>query len=169
MNVYIDKLNEEDAKELYIFECKNRAFFEQTIAGRGDDYYNVDTFEIRHRDLLKEQEDAACSCYLIKEDAGTIVGRINLVDINPILGTAHVGYRIGEAFTKKGIANEALQLLIKLAPEMKVNQLHAKTTNVNIASQKVLAKNGFERISVSEEMSEDTSQKITLYHYRKNL
>lgn len=169
MEIYIDRLNEEDANELYAFECKNRAFFEQTISSRGDDYYHFGTFMIRHMELLKEQEDAISSCYLIKEDSGTIVGRINLVDIDPIKGTAQVGYRIGEAFTKKGVANEALQLLVKLAPEMKVTQLHAKTTNVNIGSQKVLAKNGFERISVSEEISADTSEKLTLYHYKRNL
>ncbi len=48
---------------------------------------------------------------------------------------------------------------------MNVTQIHAKTTTVNIASQKVLVKNGFERISVSE----DPSEKLPLYHYRKNL
>ncbi|MCK1992052.1 GNAT family N-acetyltransferase [Peribacillus muralis] len=165
MDIYIDRLNEQDAKELFAFECKNRRFFEQTVQSRGDDYYSFGSFEIRHRELLKEQDDAMSSFYLIKEDSGTIVGRINLVDIDRIKGTAQVGYRIGEAFTKKGVANKALQLLVKLAPDMNVTQIHAKTTTVNIGSQKVLVKNGFERISVRE----DTSEKLPLYHYRKNL
>lgn len=102
-------------------------------------------------------------------ESGIIVGRINLVDIDPVNGTAHVGYRIGEAFTQKGIANEALKLLVKLAPDLNVTQIHAKTTSDNIASQKVLVKNGFERISINEEISADTGQKLTFYHYRKNL
>ena len=125
--------------------------------------------QIRHKELLKEQEDAISSFYLIKEDSGIIVGRINLVDIDPINGTAHVGYRIGEPFTQKGIANEALKLLVNLAPELNVTKIHAKTTSDNIASQKVLVKNGFERISINEEISADTGQKLTFYHYSKNL
>ncbi|MDM5360285.1 GNAT family N-acetyltransferase [Peribacillus sp. ACCC06369] len=169
MDIYIDRLNEQDAKELFAFECNNRRFFEQTVPGRGDDYYSFGTFAIRHKELLKEQEDAISSFYLIKEDSGTIVGRINLVDIDPINGTAQVGYRIGEAFTQKGIANEALRLLVNLAPEMNVTQIHAKTTSDNIASQKVLVKNGFERISINEEISADTGQRLTFYHYSKNL
>lgn len=169
MDIYIDRLNEQDAQALFTFECHNRTFFEQTVPARGDDYYSFGTFEIRHKELLKEQEDAISSFYLIKEDSGTIVGRINLVDIDPINGTAHVGYRIGEAFTQKGIANEALRLLVNLAPEMNVTQIHAKTTSDNIASQKVLVKNGFERISSNEENSADTGQKLIFYHYRRNL
>ncbi|MDM5221446.1 GNAT family N-acetyltransferase [Peribacillus sp. NJ11] len=169
MDIYIERLNEQDAKELFAFECHNRTFFEQTLPARGDDYYSFGTFGVRHKELLKEQEDAISSFYLIKEGSGTIIGRINLVDIDPINGTAHVGYRIGEAFTQKGIANEALKLLVNLAPELNVTQIHAKTTTDNIASQKVLVKNGFERISINEEISSDTGQRLTFYHYSKNL
>lgn len=136
---------------------------------RGDDYYSFGTFEIRHKELLKEQEDAISSFNLIKDGSGIIVGRINLVDIDPINGTAHVGYRIGEKFTQKGIANEALRLLVNLAPELNVTQIQAKTTSDNIASQKVLVKNGFERISINEEISVDSGQKLMFYHYSRNL
>ncbi|MGM1032612.1 MAG: GNAT family N-acetyltransferase [Bacillota bacterium] len=101
--------------------------------------------------------------------SGIIVGRINLVDIDPVNGTAHVGNRIGEAFTQKGIANEALKLLVKLAPDLNVTQIQAKTTSDNIASQKVLMKNGFERISINEEISTDSGQKLIFFHYSRNL
>jgi ribosomal-protein-alanine N-acetyltransferase len=169
MDIYIDRLNERDAQALFAFECNNRRFFEQTVPGRGDDYYSFGTFGIRHKELLKEQEEAISSFYLIKDGSGIIVGRINLVDIDPIKGTAHAGYRIGEAFTQKGIANEALKLLVKLAPDLNVMQIQAKTTSDNIASQKVLVKNGFERISINEEISADSGQKLTFFHYSRNL
>ncbi|WP_306804798.1 GNAT family N-acetyltransferase [Peribacillus frigoritolerans] len=76
---------------------------------------------------------------------------------------------MGEAFTQKGIANEALKLLMKLAPDLNVMQIHAKTTSDNIASQKVLMKNGFERISINEEIGAVSGQKLTFFHYRRNL
>lgn len=169
IDISIDRLNEQDAEALFKFECNNRTFFEQTVPGRGDDYYSFGTFEVRHMELLKEQEDAISSFYLIKDGSGIIVGRINLVDIDPINGTAHVGYRMGEAFTQKGIANQALKLLVNLAPELFVTEIHAKTTSDNMASQKVLVKNGFERVSINEENNAYTGQKLTFYHYRKYL
>ncbi|MBO0999221.1 GNAT family N-acetyltransferase [Bacillus sp. SD075] len=158
MDIYIARLKEQDAKALCAFDCNNRRLFEITVPGQGDDYYNFGTFEIRHKELLKEQEDAFSSFYLIKDGSGIIAGRINLVDINPLNGTAHVGYRIGEAFTQNGMANEALKLLVKRAPEWNVTQIHAKTTSDNIASQKVWVKNGFERTSINEEISADSGQ-----------
>ncbi|MFD6441086.1 GNAT family N-acetyltransferase [Peribacillus sp. NPDC060186] len=164
MEIFIDKLNVQDAEELYNFECDNRTFFEQTVPSRGDDYYIFEMFKNRLMELLKEQEENISYFYLIKNDSGSIVGRINLVDIDNINGMAHVGYRIGEKYTQRGIANKALKLLLNTASESSVNQIHAKTTNNNIASQKVLERNGFERISINEEKNEH-GQKETFIHY----
>ncbi|CAH0293632.1 Putative ribosomal N-acetyltransferase YdaF [Peribacillus sp. Bi96] len=169
MEISIEMLNDEDAKCLFTFECDNRSFFEQTVPSRGDDYYSFENFKVRHKELLNEQEVGLSYFYLIKDGSGTIVGRINLVDIDPIDCTADVGYRIGEAFTQKGIANEALKRLVNLAPGLNVVQIHAKTTSDNIASQKVLEKNGFERISTNGENNVVTGQKVTFYHYSRNL
>ena len=34
-----------DAEELYVFELKNRTYFEQSIPSRGDDYYMPEIFK----------------------------------------------------------------------------------------------------------------------------
>lgn len=65
MEIFIDRLNERDAEELFTFECNNRRFFEQTVPSRGDDYYTFETFKNRHRELLKEQEENILYFYLI--------------------------------------------------------------------------------------------------------
>ncbi|MFE4075044.1 GNAT family N-acetyltransferase [Peribacillus sp. YIM B13477] len=59
--------------------------------------------------------------------------------------------------------------MMKLAPDLNVKQIQAKTTSDNIASQKVLVKNGFERISINEEIGADSGQKLTFFHYSRNL
>ncbi|MGE7764922.1 GNAT family N-acetyltransferase [Peribacillus sp. NPDC096540] len=169
MEIFIDKLKEQDAEELFKFECNNRTFFEQTVPSRGDDYYIFETFKNRHRELLKEQAENISYFYLIKNESGSIVGRINLVDIDNTNGVAHVGYRIGEKYTQRGIANKALKLLLNKASESSVNQIEAKTTSNNIASQKVLERNGFKRISINVEQSDLNGQKETFIHYSRAL
>jgi len=149
MEASITLLQEFDARELFKFELKNRQFFEQMVPNRGDDYYNFEIFTLRHQELLREQECGLSNFYLIKNNAGEIIGRINLVDMDKINSIAEIGFRVGADYTGKGIGNLALKLLLKT--DLNVRQIRGKTTTVNFASQKVLEKNGFKQISISEE------------------
>jgi ribosomal-protein-alanine N-acetyltransferase len=143
MDIFIRKLREQDAEELFQFELQNRTFFEKMVPSRGEEYYEYETFCLRHQELLVEQESEKSSFFLILNNSNQIVGRINLVDIDPVIGIAHIGYRVGEGFTRKGIASIALGLLLETASTYGLKKLHAKTTLENRASQKVLVKSGF--------------------------
>lgn len=163
MAVSLSLLQEADAQELYEFEIENRRFFERMVPGRGDDYFVLETFIQRHRDLLHEQQSGKSLFYLIKDEYGRIAGRMNLIDIDKENGVAEIGFRIGEAQAGKGIGNDALQLLLSL--QLPVKQISAKTTTVNIASQKLLEKNGFIRIGSGDEEFEMNEQKMRFVHY----
>jgi [ribosomal protein S5]-alanine N-acetyltransferase len=63
---------------------------------------------------------------------------MNLVDIDWVTRTGSIGYRVGQQFTGKGAAVKGLQCLISEARDMGLKELHAKTTNNNTVSQKVL-------------------------------
>lgn len=133
------------------------------VPSRGDDYYQFETFLIRHQQLMKEQDDGFSNFYLIKNDAGKIVGRINLVDIDKINKIADVGFRVGAEYAGNGIGNQALNLLLKT--NLSVRQIRGKTTSVNHASQKVLEKNGFKKVGIDEELFEMNDQKLRFVHY----
>lgn len=163
MTISLSLLQAEDAEDLFDFEVQNRQFFEQMVPGRGDDYYAWETFLERHRDLLNEQEDGLSQFYLVKDGTGKIAGRMNLIDIDKEKSVAEIGFRIGEAHVGKGIANSALKELLGAA--LPVKQIRAKTTTVNIASQKVLEKNGFIRIWNGDEEFEMNEQKMKFVHY----
>jgi [ribosomal protein S5]-alanine N-acetyltransferase len=143
VEIKIKKLQINDAEQLYQFEVNNRSFFETMVPSRGDDYYQYNNYLATLENLLMEQREGLSYFYLIKDQNGTILGRINLVDIDRETGEGHVGYRVGEAFLRKGIASRALQLLLQEALMLKVNTIYAKTTYDNIASQKVLENSGF--------------------------
>jgi len=163
LEISIICLQERDAEELFEFEKNNRLFFEQMVPGRGEDYYNFETFKIRHRELLTEQQENKSKFYLIRDNSGSIVGRINIVDIDTTNDIAEVGYRVGQEYGGKGIAARALKLLLET--EIRVKKIKAKTTTNNIASQRVLEKNGFKQLSISDNKFEMNGKKLQFIDY----
>ncbi|MED4751832.1 GNAT family protein [Brevibacillus choshinensis] len=168
MLINITPLRMEDAIELYQFESSNRAFFEKMVPSRGEDYYRYEHFLQSLEQLLEEQEAGLSLFTLIRDEAGMIVGRMNVVDMDREKGTGHIGYRVGEAVAGKGVASLALTLLLKEAAERYgMTKLYAKTTRDNIPSQKVLLKHGFELVSVEPDAAEWDGKKEDFLHYQK--
>lgn len=163
MELLLTKLQDSDAEKLYAFEMENRLFFEEMVPSRGEDYYQVETFMIRHQALLAEQREKRSEFNLIRDNLGNIVGRINLVDIDPINHVAEVGFRVGKAYVGKGIGTAAVNLLLNKAVHIK--KIKAKTTTNNIASQKTLERNGFKQIYVSDDPFEMNGQQLKFIHY----
>jgi ribosomal-protein-alanine N-acetyltransferase len=149
MDIRLKLLTAEDEASLLAFEIENRAFFETRVPGRGDDYYRTAGFQRRHRLLLKEQERGESLFYLVKDEKGGILGRVNLVGVGRQGRCATLGYRVGEIHGGKGIAAKAVELLLDELPKLGVNSVEAKTAQDNSASQRVLEKNGFEMIEES--------------------
>jgi ribosomal-protein-alanine N-acetyltransferase len=151
MDITIEKLHETDAEKLFEFELENRAFFEESVPCRGDEYYVFENFKKRHKALLDEQAEGLSYFFLIKNNNDSILGRINIIDIDKSQKLGHVGYRVGKAYTRKGIASKALKMLIETMSNQGLKQILAKTTINNIASQKVLEKIGFKQIAINDE------------------
>lgn len=165
MVVFIEKLDAKDAEDLYKFELENRTFFEKMVQTRGDDYYNPEFFKKRHEALLEEQDHGSSYFYLIKDKDGSILGRINLVDIDKMQKIGNLGYRVGQAHAGKGIASKALKLLLESITDEEIHQIKAKTTIDNIASQKVLEKNGFVRAAFNAKEFDMDGENLNFVYY----
>lgn len=165
MNVVIEKLKDADAESLYKFEQENRTYFEEMVPTRGDDYYHFENFKIRHASLLEEQAEGFSYFYLIKDLNGSILGRINLVGIEKDFTIGHLGYRVGKLYTGKGVAKKALELLLDVVRERGIQEVRAKTTTNNIASRKILEKNGFVHTETNHEEFEMNGQKLKFVSY----
>lgn len=150
MRITISLLTNEDAMDLFEFEKINKDFFEKTVPPRPDSYFEFGSFQTILDDLLNEQAEKKSLFYLIKDEAGNIVGRMNLVDIDWYLKAGEVGYRIGEHSTGMGAAAKALDLMVEEAILLGVKEIKAKTTLNNIASQRVLEKCHFHKLFVDE-------------------
>jgi ribosomal-protein-alanine N-acetyltransferase len=80
---------------------------------------------------------------------GAILARLNLVGIDA--GSAELGYRVAPRAAGRGVATAAVRVLCDLAgSEYGLRVLRARTTLDNIASQKVLAKPGFNPVGEAD-------------------
>jgi [ribosomal protein S5]-alanine N-acetyltransferase len=143
--ITIRLLREHDAEELLAFELANRAYFRQSVPDRGDDYYHLDTMRRLLASFVEEQEQGMLYMHLIRNEAGALVGRVNLVDVTRgDLPEASLGYRVGEAFAGRGHASAAVRLALEAAfGPYGLQRVTAHTTPANIGSQRVLLKAGF--------------------------
>lgn len=164
MELELHLLQAKDAMDILAFEKENRDYFNQTVPDRGRDYFQTDTFLYRHQQLLEEQKRGISYFYLIKDERGKLLGRINLVDIDRKESLGHVGFRVGESFAGKGIARQALKLLQTTASDIKI--MRAKTTTHNRASQRVLEICGFNKIFEEEQSFLFNGQEIRFIHFR---
>lgn len=74
-------VSETDAAEVLHFETENRAFFERTVAGFGDDYYTLETARCTLAARVLEREEGDSYFYLIRDPAGELVGCVSLFGV----------------------------------------------------------------------------------------
>lgn len=138
----LQQLRASHEHEVLRFELANRKYFAASISDRGDEFF--DQFTELHMERLAEQEAGTCSYYVLVDEDGSVLGRFNLVEIDIENGTAEVGYRVAQRVSGRGVATGTLRELCHVASsELGLRILKAKTTDDNMASQRVLIKAGF--------------------------
>jgi ribosomal-protein-alanine N-acetyltransferase len=139
---HLEPLRPDHASEVLAFELANPAYFAGSISDRGDGFF--EEFATRYGELLARMEAHRDAYYALVDDDGSILGRFNLYGIDD--GSAEVGYRMAERAAGRGLATTGVQqLCLVAASEHGVRTLRARTTNENVASQRVLVKAGFAR------------------------
>ena len=118
MKIMIELLNIQNAQDIYDFEIENRAYFEESLPSRGDEYYKLEVFNKIIRELIDEQNRGECFMYVIRDEVGKMVGRINFFSIRDgEVKSAELGYRIGKDDNDKGIATKAVRIALKVGFE----------------------------------------------------
>ena len=142
--ISLELLSEENSLDVYSFEKENQEYFERNLSPRPANYFDLEGFKEITRELLREQENHDVYMHLIRDTQGVMVGRINLSVLENNRKTAELGYRIGENVSNLGYASEAVKLVLEKAfMTYDFNRIIAGTATGNLASQRVLLKNGF--------------------------
>lgn len=142
--ISLELMSEENSIDVYSFEKENREYFERSLLPRPAHYFDSGSFKEITRELLREQKSHDVYMHLIRDAQGIMVGRINLSVLGKDRKTAELGYRIGENYTNLGYASEAVKLVLdKAFHAYGLNKIIAGTATDNLASKRVLLKNGF--------------------------
>ena len=90
--------------------------------------------------------------YAIELD-GVLVGTLTISDVlRGSFQSAHLGYWVSRPANGRGVATAAVAAAIDLAfTDLRLHRLQAATLRRNLASQRVLEKNRFERIGLSRD------------------
>ncbi|MCV2360161.1 GNAT family N-acetyltransferase [Paucibacter sp. TC2R-5] len=145
--VKIRLLTPADCPALLDFETRNRGWFEQHVALRGEAFYTRAGVEQHIAELLAAHAQGRWFPALLLDEAGVIVGRSNLKDVDSLAGVAELGYRVGQDQAGAGVATAAVVQMKALAmQELGLRRLVAVASPANPASARVLEKCGFVRL-----------------------
>jgi ribosomal-protein-alanine N-acetyltransferase len=128
----------------------NRDFLAPWEPLRSDDYFTEDAQRIEIQKALREYEQDRNLPLVIVDEEARIIGRITLNGIvRGAFQSCSVGYWVSQAAGGRGAATAALQQTIAIAfGELGLHRIQGETLLDNVASQKVLQRNGFVRIGM---------------------
>jgi ribosomal-protein-alanine N-acetyltransferase len=141
----------DDAPALAELLRANREFLAPFEPVRADDYFTEAAQRAVIDDALTQYEEGRNLPFVIVDDSAGLVGRITLNGIvrGPFLSCS-VGYWVSHAAGGRGVATVALTNVIAVAfSELGLHRIQAETLPDNVASQRVLARNGFVRIGMA--------------------
>lgn len=139
-----------DAAELAALLSENRDYFERWIPARPDDYFTADGQRTQIDAALRAyQEGTALPCVMV--EGSRIVGRIALTTIQRDgLFSATLGYSVARTSAGRGHASAAVAQMCDLAfGDLGLHRVEAGTVVTNLASQRVLERNGFARLCMA--------------------
>lgn len=134
-----------DVDDLLDFEQRHRAFFESMINARPAGYYSRDGVAAAIDAAGREARDDTGYQYLVRDEAGHLVGRVNLAKVRRAhFHCADLGYRVAQDQGGRGIASEAVRQVLAIAfGELGLARVEASVRVGNAGSLRVLQRNGF--------------------------
>ena len=141
----IRPLTVDDADELAALLAANRRFLAPYEPARSDAFF---TPAGQRERLARPREDGWLFAIL---DGGAIAGTISLTNVvRDAFQSANTGYWVAEDRNGRGLATGAVGELLDFAfGEARLHRVEAGTLVDNVRSQRVLERNGFERIGIA--------------------
>lgn len=141
----------DDAAALAALLQENRAFLAPFEPHREESYFTADGQRAVLAEALAGQEaGTGLPCVVLGGD-GQVAGRITLSGIvrGPLLSAA-LGYWVARRYTRQGLASVAVAHVVRAAfDDLELHRVEVGTLVHNVASQAVLARNGFERYGLA--------------------
>ena len=141
----------EDVPTLVALLCDNREFLAPWDPIRSPDYFTEAGQRAEVDSLLQRYRQGSVLPHVVLDESGSVVGRITLTSIvRGPFQSCTVGYWLSERSTGRGLATAAVADIKRIAfEELGLHRIEAGTLLHNVASQRVLERNGFVRYGVA--------------------
>jgi ribosomal-protein-alanine N-acetyltransferase len=143
----------DDAAALAAILNRSRDFMAPAEPDRDESFYTVEGQSQTIAVALTEHQAGVRLPHVILDDDGGVVGRATLYQIvRGPLQSASLGYFVDERRNGRGLASRATADLISIAfGDLGLHRVEAGTQPYNLASQRVLVKNGFRQYGYAPE------------------
>jgi len=141
----------DDAEPLAALLTANREFLAPWVPARDNSYYTVEAQRtILGSELDAYQRQTMVPLAILAPD-GRLAGRIHINGITRgAFQSASIGYWVSESHNGQGLASTAVADVIDIAfGQLALHRLQAETLLHNVASQRVLTRNGFRPFAVA--------------------
>lgn len=140
----------EDALPLAELLRSNREFLAPWDPIRPEEYFTADGQRRAIAQSLEQYHEKTTVPYVIVEH-GQIVGRVTLTNVvRGSFQSCNLGYSVGLAHNGRGFATAAVGEIMAVAfLELGLHRIEAGTLVHNVASQRVLERNGFVRFGLA--------------------
>jgi|SRR4051794_6743385 ribosomal-protein-alanine N-acetyltransferase len=148
--VTLRPLQARDSDLLAALYRANRDFLAPWEPLRGEEFFTEQGQRRIVEEVLDQHAAGQCQPMIIMVDS-LPVGRVTLSGIvRGAFQSTHLGYWVGADHNGLGVASSAVALILELGfGELGLHRVEAGTLVHNKGSQRVLAKNGFERIGLA--------------------
>lgn len=118
---------------------------------RDSSFYTADWQESIVAQAVRDRAEGRAARFVLSLDDGSIAGVVNISNIvHGAFESADLGYWIDATLNGRGIITKAVAHAVQFAhDELGLHRLQASTLLENAASQRVLARNGFEQIGMA--------------------
>jgi len=140
-----------DVDELTALAVVNREFLAPYSPTMPDVMFTHEGQATNVAEVLGRHADGTMLPHVIVDTDGTIAGRINLNSIiRGAAQSASVGYWVAQDRNGRGVATAAVAHIVEYGfARLALHRVQGETLLHNIASQRVLEHNGFERIGMA--------------------
>ena len=167
-NCILRTFHEGDARQLASLMARNKYFWSTFEPLHRDDFY---TEEAQYKKIIESMQMMAMKrefmfgVYTL--DGKHLIGHISLYAIKRLpYSSAFIGYAMDENYTGKGIATEAVKLVVQFAFEtLNLHRVEAFIAPTNISSMRVVEKIGFQQEGLMRELLYINGKWVDHYMY----
>lgn len=151
MPEFLRLIDPADATPLAELQLRNRAYLAPWEPARDDEYFTAPSQRERIGSALDRYERGEELPLVVLDDQNRLAGQVTISGIvRGPFQSGNLGYWIAEDHAGRGLATRAVTEALRRAfSDLGLHRAQAGTLTSNAASQRVLAKVGFERIGLA--------------------